>query len=131
MQHVYNEISAENNLNLHLHTDCLPKFYFRQDFGNIGGGNLRKGCESKGAKHVKILVMILTEITNVSMHRDQVLALKIIKNVDKYREAAKLEVSTCKKRKNCKVTIFAEFGFSGQCAGKTARKGSSGKTVSC
>ena len=29
--------------------------------------------------------------------RDQVLALKIIKNVDKYREAAKLEVNVLEK----------------------------------
>ena len=31
------------------------------------------------------------------MRRDQVLALKIIKNVDKYREAAKLEVNVLEK----------------------------------
>ena len=33
----------------------------------------------------------------VPMRRDQVLALKIIKNVDKYREAAKLEVNVLEK----------------------------------
>ena len=33
----------------------------------------------------------------VLMRRDQVLALKIIKNVDKYREAAKLEVNVLEK----------------------------------
>ena len=33
----------------------------------------------------------------VPMCRDQVLALKIIKNVDKYREAAKLEVNVLEK----------------------------------
>ena len=32
-----------------------------------------------------------------SSFRDQVLALKIIKNVDKYREAAKLEVNVLEK----------------------------------
>ena len=33
----------------------------------------------------------------VPLRRDQVLALKIIKNVDKYREAAKLEVNVLEK----------------------------------
>ena len=37
------------------------------------------------------------EINNSISHRDQVLALKIIKNVDKYREAAKLEVNVLEK----------------------------------
>jgi CDC-like kinase len=34
---------------------------------------------------------------NVILFRDQILALKIIKNVDKYREAAKLEVNVLEK----------------------------------
>ena len=33
----------------------------------------------------------------LSLFRDRILALKIIKNVDKYREAAKLEVNVLEK----------------------------------
>ena len=53
------------------------------------------------------------------------LALKIIKNVDKYREAAKLEVKLKIKSNNFNIKTFL-----GECAGKVARKRPSGKTVS-
>ena len=34
---------------------------------------------------------------NVCFSRDRVIALKVIKNVDKYREAAKLEINVLEK----------------------------------
>lgn len=47
----------------------------------------------KTAKHY----MQLTFLSFFLSSRDQIIALKIIKNVDKYREAAKLEVNVLEK----------------------------------
>ena len=43
------------------------------------------------------LILISISIFFLSLFRDKIMALKVIKNVDKYREAAKLEVNVLEK----------------------------------
>ena len=61
---------------------CVEKMLYKISF--------TKSLEKKNKKETDFIFMNIPFIC--LLFRDKVMALKIIKNVDKYREAAKLEV---------------------------------------
>ena len=74
---------------------------FSQNLGNVGRRYIWQSRQSQRAELVSVLEFTFVHLASPNvklvLFRDKILALKVIKNVDKYREAAKLEVNVLEK----------------------------------